>query len=219
MSTCIKIAIAEDFELERNGLIALLKNYDDFEVVLACCNGKELLEGLKNVTPDVILLDIEMSVMGGGETLDKIKIKYPHLRVIMLTEHFSDSYIIEFVEKGANSFLSKNNRIEKVAETIRKVHLYGSSFDAVVINILAGKGASDAPEKPLRERSDLNLTFREIEIIRLMCRGKENKDIMELLNIGLRTVESHRRNIWAKTNCNNVVELMDFAFKNNLISL
>lgn len=219
MSALIKIAIVEDFELERKGLIVLLKQFDDFEVVLDCGNGKELLEGLKTITPDIILLDIEMALMGGRETFDRVKHKYPRQRIIMLTEHFSDSYIIEFMKKGAASFLSKNSRIEKVVETIRRVHQQGICYDTLIANVLIRAGTTGVPERPLRERPDLNLTVREIEILRLMCMGKENKDIVEALLIEIRTVETHRRNIWAKTACNNLIELSEFAFKNNLISI
>lgn len=219
MSAPIKIAIAEDFELERKGLIELLKQFDDFEVVLDCANGKELLEALKTITPDIILLDIEMALMGGRETFDRVMHKYSKQRIIMLTEHFSDSYIIEFMRKGAASFLSKNSRIEKVVEMIRRVHQQGVCYDNIIANVLARAGTTGLPEKPLRDRPDLNLTVREIEILRLMCMGKENKDIMEILHIEVRTIETHRRSIWAKTNCDNLIELVEFAFKNNLISM
>jgi len=200
------------------GMIALLNQYEDFEVVLASSNGKELLERLKTVTPDVLLLDIEMSIMDGRETFDKLKVKFPDLKTIMLTEHFSDPYIIYFMKNGAASFLSKNNRIEKVVDTIRRVHVDGKCYDNIIANILAGSSSTGMPEKPLRDRPDLNLTIREIEIIRLMCMGKDNKDIMELLHIEVRTIETHRRSIWKKTCCKNTVELIDFAFKQNLIS-
>jgi len=142
MSALIKIAIVEDFELERKGLIVLLKQFDDFEVVLDCGNGKELLEGLKTINLDIILLDIEMALMGGRETFDRVKYKYPRQRIIMLTEHFSDSYIIEFMKKGAASFLSKNSRIEKVVETIRRVHQQGICYDTLIANVLIRAGTT-----------------------------------------------------------------------------
>jgi two-component system nitrate/nitrite response regulator NarL len=215
----IKIAIAEDFELERNGLIALFGGFEGLQVVLSVANGKELLEGLKSVKPDIVLLDIEMKVMGGTEAFEKIRERYPALKVIMLTEHYTDSYIAGFMLRGASAFLSKNSRIEKVVETIRKVHDNISCHDFITANALARATATDLPKKPARDRPDLNLTVREIEIIRLVCMGRENREIHKMLDIDVRTIETHRRNIRAKTSCKNVVELADFAFKNNLISI
>jgi len=220
MEKQIKIAIAEDFELERHGLIGLLEKYDDIEVVLSVANGKELLEGLKSVKPDIVLLDIQMAVMGGREAFERITLLFPDLKVIMLTEHFTDTYVREFIKKGANAFLSKNNKIERVVETIRKVHKDGKCYDNVVAKIISENGTHEFTETTIEERPDLHLTLREIEMIRLMCLGKESRDIAVLMHIDIRTVETHRRNIWKKTQIKrNIPNLIEYAFKNNLISI
>jgi len=219
MNTKIKIAMAEDYELERNGFIALLKEYSDFEIVLAVSNGKDLLEGLKTVEPDIILLDIEMSIMGGKETFDKLKVKYPKLKVIMLTEHFQDSYIVEYISKGAKAFLSKNTRIEKLVESIRAVHVNGQYYDSIVSNILSKSNITPEITADTQKGNSPTLSSRELDVLKLMCQGKRRPEIAELLFVNVRTVDKHSTSIWEKTGCENVVDLIDYAFKHNLISL
>src|SRR3954471_16042945 len=114
MEEPIKIAIAEDFALERDGLIRLLAPYQDLNFVYCASNGKELLEWLQTNTPDVIMLDLNMHIMGGTESFGKIMNLNNDLKVVIFTEYFVDKYIIEFIKRGARAFLSKNNRIEKV---------------------------------------------------------------------------------------------------------
>ena len=217
MSKQIRIAIAEDFELERKGLISLLTRFPNFQVVLEAGNGRELLEGIRKAKPHILLLDINMKVMDGRETFKRVRSMYPDVKIIMLTEHFDDEYIIEFISQGAAAFLSKNNRIEKLSETIIRVHDRGKAFDNMVMKILAD-GGYIMPHQAGGHSDDLGLSRRELEVLKLMCQGKESKHIAAVLGIESRTVEGHRRNIWKKTACSNVVELIEFAFKNNLIT-
>lgn len=219
MNQKIKIAIAEDYELERNGFIALLKEYADFEIVLAVANGKDLLEGLKTITPDIILLDIEMKIMGGKETFDKLRVKHPKIKVIMLTEHFQDSYIVEYINKGAKAFLSKNTRIEKLVESIRSVHVNGQYYDSIVTNILSKSNVILEEDISNQNTKDNVLSARELDVLKLMCKGKRRPEIAEILFLNVRTVDKHTTSIWEKTNCTNLVELIDYAFKHNLISV
>ena len=217
MSGIINIAIAEDFELERKGLVSLLGNFPGFNVVLEAANGKELLEKMPDVNPHILLLDINMKVMDGRSTFSRMKSRYPAVKIIMLTEHFDDAYILEFMSRGAAAFLSKNNRIEKLAETIRKVHEHGKAYDGIVANILARSGDRKliVSDHPL---VSLDLTRRQLDVLRLMCMGKENKEIATILELDPRTVETHRSFVWKRTGCENIVELIEFAFKNNIIT-
>jgi DNA-binding NarL/FixJ family response regulator len=212
----IRIGIAEDYELERDGIIALLKETSNFEITIAASNGQELLAKVSEIPVDIILLDIEMKVMDGRETFTRLRKKYPNIKVIMLTEHFSDSYITEFISGGARAFLSKNNKIEKVKETINQVNEHGYSFDSIVGSIISKKDLRINVSTEIKKK--FNFTKRELEIMKLMCIGKENKEISELLFIDIRTIEGHRSKIWSKSGCKNLVELMVFAFKHNLIS-
>lgn len=217
MNRPIQIGIAEDHLLTRKGYIALLKEFEGMNVLFDVANGRELLEALKKELPDIILLDIEMPLQNGKEAFEKIKLKYPTLKVIILSSYFYDSYIIDFIKKGANAFLSKNSTIEKVVEALQSVHEQGYYYDSGVALILAKtiSGNSLPPGEDILVTTDL--TGREIEIIRLICLSKSNKEIADYLNISIRTVEGHRLNLMKKTNCKTALDLTRFALQNNLV--
>ena len=219
MTKLIHIGIAEDHLLTRQGLIALLKEFEGINVLFDVPNGRELLDSLKKTVPDVILLDIEMPVMNGREVFEKIKSKYPKLKVIIISMHFKDSYIIEFIKKGANGFLNKNSSIEKIVDALFAVHEHGFYYDSTISLIMAKTISNNLipPSEDIIATTDI--TSREIEIIRLICLNKLNKEIADSLNISVRTVEGHRLNIMRKTNCKNALDLTTFALQNNLISI
>lgn len=217
--SAIKIGIVDDHHLLREGLISLLKNYHEISVVFDVENGKELLQALQQHEVDVILLDLELPVMSGGEAYEKIKIKYPGLKVIVLSSHFKDLYVIEYIKKGVSAFLNKNSRAAKIVDAIKSVYETGRYFDMAVSLILA-KAATNSALTPISsERPDLNLSLREIEIIKYISLGKQNTEIAELVSLSVRTVEWHRLNIGKKTGCRSLPELISFAIQNNLISL
>lgn len=218
MKEPIKIAFAEDYAIEREGIVQLLSEYKDLKFVFLASNGKELLDWLEKHTPNVVLLDLNMHVMDGRETFAKIRSKYPKMKVIIFTEYFTDNYITEFMKKGARAFLSKNNRIEKVADTIRRVHMNGICVDPMVSNILTKIGLVTSPDTTIHERADLRLSAKEILILRYMCQGKESKEIASLTFNAIKTIEHHRSEIWKKASCKTLPDLMEFAFKHGLIT-
>lgn len=218
MKEPIKIAFAEDYAIERDGIVQLLSDYKDFKFVFLASNGKELLGWLERHTPDIVLLDLNMHLMDGRETFSKIRTKHGQLKVIIFTEYFTDNYITEFMKKGARAFLSKNNKIEKVADTIRRVHTNGICIDPMVSNILTKIGVVTMPDASIHERLDLKLSAKEILILRYMCQGKESKEIAVHTFNAVKTIENHRSEIWKKTGCQNLPDLMEFAFKNGLIT-
>src|SRR5205085_2138831 len=122
-------------------------------------------------------------------------------------EYFTDNYITEFMKKGARAFLSKNNRVEKVADTIRRVHTNGICIDPMVSNILTKIGLVKSPEMSISERPDLKISAKEILILRYMCQGKESKEIAKLTFNAVKTIENHRSDIWKKSNCQTIPDL------------
>jgi DNA-binding NarL/FixJ family response regulator len=215
MKAQIKVAMAEDHVLLRHGMISMLKEYKDIKIVFDVNNGLELMRELEMKTPDIILLDIDMPVIGGKEALDRINAEYPDIKVIMLTEHFSESFIIEFVRNGAKAFLPKNCDIDKIIEAINAVHMTGHYYHNGVSEILA-KHLSMGRKQNLRN-TGIKFTQRELEIMELLRQNKNNTDVSEILGIRARTVEWHRQNLMQKTGCKNLVSLISYAIQYNLI--
>lgn len=218
MSKIIHIGIADDHLVLRQGLISLLKEYEHLNVVLSVNNGKELMDALKNSKPDIILLDIDMPVMNGREALEKINLKYPKIKVIIITHYFNDAYIIEFIRNGARGFLPKNCDIEKILDAIQAVHEIGEYYDNKVSATMAAV-LKKSPTAVNEVVPDTEFTKREIEILRLICIKKSNIEISNALNLSVRTIEGHRYNISKKTNTANTIELIEYALQNNLLKI
>lgn len=215
MKKPIHIALAEDHLLFRQGLITLFKEYEEINVLFDVNNGKELLDELKKSKPDVILLDIDMPVMDGKEALLKIKEKYPAIKVIMISTFYDDVYITEYILHGAVGFLPKHCDIEKVVDAIFAVHEQGYYFDNKISTSLVAKLMKSKSVQPTIENQALS--DREVEVLKLTCLEKTNKQISEELFISQRTVEWHRKQIMKKTKSKNVVGLVMYAIKHKVI--
>ena len=217
MSKKINIGIADDHLVLRQGLVSLLKEYDDLNVMIDVSDGKELLEALKTKKPDVILLDIEMPNMNGKVALEKIQLKYPHIKVVMMSMHFNDGYIVEYIKKGACAFLPKNCDIEKIVEAICAVRDNGFYYDDKVSVAMAATLKKMAHVDDLVLEQGTDFTRRELEIIKLICRRYSSSEIAHELNLSQRTIEGHRYNIAKKTGVTETAQLIEFAAKHNLV--
>jgi DNA-binding NarL/FixJ family response regulator len=217
MAKPINLAIVDDHSLFRDGLIALLKEFDNINIVFDVSNGKELLAELKLKKPDVILLDIEMPTMNGKEALYIINLKYSKIKVIMMSSHFNDDYIFEFIKNGACAFLPKNCDIEIILKAINSVFELGYYYDDKVSNAIA----SLLQNPPISENliPDIFFTSREIEILKLINSKKSNYEIADTLYVSVRTIEGHRYRISKKTKTNSPIELMDYINKSNLFKI
>lgn len=215
MAKHIHIGIADDHKVLRQGLISLLKEYDNLNVIIDVNNGKELMDALKNSKPDVILLDIEMPIMNGKEALEKIQLKYPNIKVIIMSMHFNDAYILEFIKNGACAFIPKNYDIDKIVDAINSVHELGYFYDSKVSLAMA----SILKKNPYIDNvvPDTAITKRELVILKLICIKRSNSEIAKELCLSIRTVEGHRFSISKKTKTSNASELLEFALRHNLI--
>lgn len=213
----IRIAIAEDHELVRQGIINLLSEEENLSIVSEVSNGAELLNDFRTKTIDIVLLDLEMPVMGGKEALKVISSRYPSVKVIILSMHYADDFIIDCVGAGARGFLPKNCDIEKVIDAIYAVHEQGYYFDDKMSKALLFQVMENKDIQPTF--SNEPLTSREIEIVKYICDGKTNKDIADDLYLSIRTVEVHRKNISKKTHATNVVGVVIYAIKNGFFKI
>jgi len=217
MRTVINIAIAEDHDLVRQGLVALLKDHKNIHVLFDARDGKELLEQLKTARPDVLLLDIEMPVMGGKEVLDKIKVKYPKLKVIIISAYSEKDYVIEFFKLGICAFLPKNYKVDKIVEAIVSVYEQGGYFDNNVSMMLAREINESGSRQKAGPAQHL-LSDRELEVLKLICTDKSSKEASDLLGVTKNTIDFHRKNIMRKTGSKNFPALIAYAIQHKLVN-
>lgn len=209
----IKIAVVDDQHLFRTGMSAMLKDYEELNVIIQCSNGKELLQALKRQTPHVVLLDIEMPVMNGVETTEILRQRYPDIKIIILTMYNEEELIYDMINKGAHGFLVKDNTVDEVVDAIYSVLENGSYYNREVSEAML-KG-----NKSLRaSMHNIGLNEREIDIIRHVCSQKTNKEIADAMNLSIRTIENLRNGILAKTGSKNTAGMVVYALKNKLIS-
>jgi DNA-binding NarL/FixJ family response regulator len=210
----IRIIIADDHQLFRNGLKLLLNSFDGFEVTGEASNGNEFLEVIKNTDADIALMDINMPEMDGVEATRKsLKIR-PGLSIIALSMYGEEEYYYKMVDAGARGFLLKDSDISEVKEAILTVVRGGSFFSQELLYHVIQK-----IKHREHETKSANLSKREREILAKICEGLSNQEIAEALFISKRTVDKHRANLLGKTNSKNTASLILFAIKNKLIEI
>ena len=214
MKDIINIGIAEDHDLLRQGLIALLKPYKNVNVLFDVGNGKDVLENLKITRPDILLLDIEMPIMGAQEVLEKIGKKYPKVKVIIVSAFFQSDYIIECFKLGVKAFLRKDHQIDRVIEAIVSVYENGIYSDNEVTKILANAIQSTRQQSA---RAPI-FTSQELQVLKLICSGLSRKKAAEVLEVQPDTVNFHLRNIMRKTNIHSTPGLITYAIRQKIIS-
>ncbi|MCR9171897.1 MAG: response regulator transcription factor [bacterium] len=217
MSKTIRIAIAEDHDLMRQGLVSLLDSEENISVVFDVENGARLFDELKKKKVDVVLLDLEMPVLNGHQALKILSSRYPEIAVIVVSMHYSDGFISESIASGAKGFLPKNCDIDKVVDAIYAVQEQGYYFDDKISKALLNRIMKS--ESTNNKFSQDPLTSREHQIVELVCSGKTNKEIANLLCLSVRTIEVHRNTINKKTNTKNIASLVTYAIKNGLYSV
>lgn len=207
----IKIFIADDHELVLEGLTSLIQGVEGFALAGRATTGEELVSALtlSKTLPDVCIVDIEMPGMGGIATLRHIKKKFPEVKVLILTLHEESFYINRVVKEGADGYLVKNLNRETFIQSIQKV-VNGESF------FVEGKTKPASQVSEHNGQADI-LTPREKLILRLIAQGKTNKQIAEELFISNRTVDTHRNNLMRKLNISSTVQLVHYAYSNNLL--
>ena len=208
----IKIMLAEDHTLVREAFASAIDAETDFNVIGHASNGRELLDLIKADEPQLVLLDIDMPLMNGKQTLEIIKKRFPHIKVIMLSLHQEPGLMNEYMANGANGYLNKNVEIETLFEAIRTVYKDGTYFNKELSMALLASvrmGPSFFNEQ--------SLTTKELVVLKEICEGKTNKHIADNLHISVNTVDFHRSNIYSKTKCHNIASLVKYAIKHELI--
>ncbi len=214
----IKVLIADDHVLYRAGVKTALSTKKDIKVIAEADNGMHLLNMLKIIQPDVILLDIQMPVMDGIGALPEIKKNWPHIKVIMLTMMDDHSMITKLMELGANSYLSKTSDSEIIYEAIKTCFEQEYYFNALTNQALLTnlkQRNNITPQKLAAQEANLN--DKEMLILKLMCEEKTTKEIADLVDLSPRTVEAIRDKLKVKTGAKSTAGLIMYAVKNNIL--
>lgn len=214
-SDVIKVAIADDHTLFRTGVKTSLSTRKDIQIVAEAENGMQLLNLLKHIEPDVILLDITMPIMDGLTTLPEIKKLYPEVKVIMLSMHNDHSIITRMMEVGANSYLTKDSDSEVIYQAIKTCHADDFFFNDLTNKaLLNGLRNKRAPEP---EPAEVHLSEKEITILKLMCDEKSTKEIADMVDLSPRTVEAIRDKLKSKTGTKSMAGLVMYAIKAGIV--
>ncbi len=212
MENKLAILLADDHQLVRKGFRALLEELDFVEIAGEAANGQELLNLLRRgVKADIVLLDYEMPVLNGLETLEQLKRDYFGLKVIMLTMLNSRDLVQNAVEFGVDGFLFKNASLDELREAIQRVARGENYFSSEVALTLL------KPDQSANPNLLQHLTAREIEVLKLVAQGLSSTEIGAQLFISPRTVDTHRNNLIHKLDVNGIAGLVQFALRNKVI--
>src|ERR1035437_10412346 len=218
LNRAIKVVIADDHALFRAGVKTALSIKKDVELIAEADNGMQLLNLLRHLEPDVVLLDIQMPIMDGIATLPEIRKLYPNIKVIMLTMMDDHSMITKLMELGANSYLTKTSDSEIIYEAIKTCHeqeyYFNSLTNQALLNNLRQKNAI-MPHRFMTE--DARLTDKEITVLKLMCEEKSTREIAQAVELSPRTVEAMRDKLKTKTGTKSTAGLIMYAVKHKLL--
>jgi len=216
LDTPIKIALVDDQNLFREGMLLVLSAFEELEVVIEAQSGQELLDKLANNLPDVVLMDYTMPEMDGYETMQKVKNTFPQVKVIILTMHYDESLMTFMMQNGADGYLLKDEKSTNVKNAILEVMEKGKHFPSYVSQALLKELQLQSEAtivKRKKDTQDQSFSLREKEI--LGCIGKlSRKEIASELFISIKTVDFHLKNLRDKTQSSSTSELVRFALKN-----
>lgn len=215
----IKVILADDHNLFRKMLFHLLSDEDDIEVIGEASTGKEALEQCKEKNPDILILDINMPVMDGLEAIRLLHAQNNNIKVIILTAIEDDDYIFKFIREGATAYLLKDTTPQEMLKTIRAAYSGESLIQAKVMKKILNEFCklSEQKEKNIHPTTDSkaleSLTEREKEVLSLIAKGMNNKEIASSLVISEATVKTHVANLMSKLEKRDRVELVLYALK------
>ena len=211
----IKVAIADDHTLFRAGVKTALSVKKDIELIAEADNGMQLLHLLRHIEPDVILLDIQMPIMDGIQTLPEIRKIRPEAKVIIISMHNDHSMISKLMEIGANSYLTKNSDSETIYQAIRTCHDQEFYFNELTNKALLTGLRTKRTDGIHHAEADLS--EKEMRVLKLMCEEKTTKEIADIVEISPRTVEAIRDKLKTKTGAKSMAGLVMYAVKNGII--
>ena len=218
----IRVILAEDHAVVRQGTKHLLDRYPDIEVIGEAHDGEQGVTRVKELKPDVAIMDVRMPRMSGIEATRRIKAEFPEVAVLALTAHDDDEYVFALLESGANGYLLKTAEIEELVKAIRAVHAGQPALDPlitqkVVAQFMNGKSLPDVMAQVGDEMD--GLTSRELEVLRMVAKGLTNKEVAQQLFISDRTVQAHLSSIFSKLQVSSRTEAVMHAIRKGWITV
>jgi two-component system nitrate/nitrite response regulator NarL len=219
MSNTIRVVLADDHVFVRDGIKSLLENEANIEVVGEATDGLEAIKIVETVKPDLLILDIRMPNLTGIEVVEKLRSQNNFVKIVMLSMHESEEYVLKSIRAGADGYLLKGSSKEEFLKAVQTVANGGKYFSGDISSILIGQLSNPvaAIESKQSLDEDMMITKREKEILKLLLSGKGNKEIAEALDISKRTAEVHRFNLMKKLKVKNLMELSNKANEFSLI--
>ena len=207
----IRILIADDHAIVREGLKQLLSACADFKIVGEAANGNEVLARLRDLELEVLLLDMSMPGRSGNELIHQVKTEYPKLRILVLTMHQEKQYAVRAIKAGASGYLTKESAPELLVAAIRKVASGGAFITAAVAEQLALDAMPNSNRAAHHALSD-----RELQVLRLLLAGSSVTEIAEQLNLSVKTISTHKARMMQKLNITSQADLIRYAISHNL---
>jgi NarL family two-component system response regulator LiaR len=211
----IRVLLADDHAVLREGLHTLLSLQNDIEVVGEAENGQIAVEMAKQLHPDVVVMDIAMPIMDGLEATRVLKQQLSDVRVLILSQHDNREYVFSVLQAGAAGYVLKKSGGAEVILAIRSVFKEGAYLPPGIAREVMDRYI----QRPIEETGRPHLTEREKEVLRLIAEGKSNKDIAELLCLSIKTVMAHRTNIMEKLDIHSATELVKYAIRQGIVSV
>lgn len=211
----IKVIVVDDHELFRKGVIMVLKKMENVEVVGEASNGEDFLRMLNSRHANIVFMDIKMPKMNGIEATEKAVMMYPEIKVIALSMFGEEEYLHKMINAGAKGFLLKNSSIDEIERALELVNAGKNCYSDDLLGYFTNKFIDKNP----KAEDTCKLTNREIEVLVLVSKGLSNGEIADKLFISRRTVDGHKANLILKTGSKNIVELLVYAIKNNIVEI
>ena len=220
MSNTIRVVLTDNHVFVRDGIKSLLENEANIKVVGEATDGLEALKVVEEEKPDLLILDIRMPNLTGIEVVEKLRAQNNFVKIVMLSMHESEEYVLKSIRAGADGYLLKGSSKEEFLKAVHTVANGGKYFSgdisSILISQLSNPAASFIETKQVRDE-DMMITKREKEILKLLLSGKGNKEIAEALDISKRTAEVHRFNLMKKLKVKNLMELSNKANEFSLL--
>ncbi len=209
----IRVLLADDHSIVRAGLRRLVEESEDLEVVAEAADGHEAIHKIRNVLPDVAVIDLSMPRIDGLEVITRIHPEYPDLPIIVLTMHAENQYVVRAIEAGAMGYITKQSAPEHLVHAIRKVYAGSRYLTDDATESLALRVARGNRDGTLLD----TLSTRELQVLRRLAMGHTNREIASAYNISIKTVDTYRYRLLKKLDLRNNADISRFAIQNGLI--